>query len=72
MEVLHDCGCGLDVHARTVVACLITKGRKELQTFSTGSSALNRDEAERTGCKFQPPQNSLRLMSVKAISLNPR
>ena len=26
----------------------------------------------RTGCKFQTPQNSLRLMSVKAISLNPR
>jgi hypothetical protein len=26
----------------------------------------------RTGCKFQPPQNSLRLMSVKARSLNPR
>jgi len=26
----------------------------------------------RTGCKFQPPQNSLRLMSVKAISWNPR
>jgi 4-hydroxy-tetrahydrodipicolinate synthase len=25
-----------------------------------------------TGCKFQPPQNSRRLMSVKARSLNPR
>jgi hypothetical protein len=26
----------------------------------------------RTGCKFYPSQNSLRLMSVKAISLKPR
>ena len=30
------------------------------------------DFYEGTGCKFQPPQNSLRLMSVKAMSLNPR
>jgi YD repeat-containing protein len=27
---------------------------------------------DRTGCKFHPSQNSLRLMSVKAISLKPR
>ena len=38
MEVLHDCCCGLDVHAKTVVACLIKKGRKELQTFPWPSS----------------------------------
>jgi hypothetical protein len=25
MEVLHECCCGLDVHAKTVVACLIEK-----------------------------------------------
>ena len=35
MEVLYDCWCGLDVHAKTVVACLITKGRKEIRTFAT-------------------------------------
>jgi type I restriction enzyme R subunit len=36
---------------------------------------LNDDELafyDGTGCKFRPPQNSLRLMSVKARSLNPR
>ena len=34
MEVLHECCCGLDVHAKTMVACLIKRGRKELRTFS--------------------------------------
>lgn len=32
--MLHEGWCGLDVHAKTVVACLIPKGRKELRTFS--------------------------------------
>ena len=45
MEVLHRCCCGLDVHKRTVVACLIRQaegGRpaKELRTFGTMSEDL--------------------------------
>jgi hypothetical protein len=35
MEVLCACCCGIDVHAKTVVACLITQGEKEIRTFST-------------------------------------
>jgi len=52
MEVLHDCGCGLDVHAKTVEACLITKGRKELRTFSTMTDELLRlaDGLTSAGC----------------------
>jgi len=52
MEVLHDCCCGLDVHAKTVVACLITKGRKELRTFSTMTDELLRlaDWLTSAGC----------------------
>lgn len=34
MEIIHRCCCGLDVHARTVVACLIKNGRKEIRTYS--------------------------------------
>lgn len=34
-EVRHDRGCGLDVHAQTGVACLSTKGRKEIRPVST-------------------------------------
>src|SRR6187431_190080 len=45
MEVLHGCCCGLDVHKRTVVACLVrltADGRptKELRTFGTMSDDL--------------------------------
>ena len=45
MEVLHPCCCGLDVHKRTVVACLLrppSAGRrpKELRTFDTMTDGL--------------------------------
>ena len=40
MEVVYE-GCGgLDVHAKTVVACLVTKGRKEIRTFATMTDEL--------------------------------
>ena len=40
MEVVYECCCGLDVHAKTVVACLVTKGRKEVRTFATMTDEL--------------------------------
>jgi transposase len=40
MEVLHPIFCGLDVHAKTVVACLIVKGKKTTRTFSTMTDGL--------------------------------
>jgi len=40
MEVLYRCCAGLDVHAKTVVACLIQDGRKEVRTFSTMTDDL--------------------------------
>jgi hypothetical protein len=42
MEVLYECCCGLDVHAKTVVACLIQRGKKEVRTFSTMTDDLMR------------------------------
>jgi hypothetical protein len=40
MEVIYERCCGLDVHKRTVVACLLTPGpeggrRQETRTFGT-------------------------------------
>lgn len=35
MQVLYRCRCGLDVRAKTVVACLIKDGKKQTRTFST-------------------------------------
>jgi hypothetical protein len=35
MEILYECGCGLDGHAKTVVAGLITPDQQERRTFAT-------------------------------------
>lgn len=40
MEVLYRTCAGLDVHAKTVVACLNKEGKKEIRTFSTMTDEL--------------------------------
>ncbi len=40
MQILYPCCCGLDVHAKNVVACLIRDGRKQIRTFSTMTDDL--------------------------------
>ncbi len=57
MQVLHQCCCGLDVHKRFVVACLISsreegKQHKELRRFDTMTPDLLRliDWLQSTGC----------------------
>lgn len=52
MEVIYERCSGLDVHTKTVVACLITRGRKEIHTFSTMTDELLqlRDWLSSAGC----------------------
>lgn len=57
MEIQTQCGCGLDVHKATVVACLLTilpsrKIKKQLRTFSTTTRELQqlRDWLRSEGC----------------------
>lgn len=40
MDVINPRCCGLDVHKKTVVACIITTRRKETRTFSTMTKDL--------------------------------
>jgi hypothetical protein len=45
MEVLHERCCGIDVHKRTVTACILTPGAggrptKEVRTFETMTADL--------------------------------
>jgi transposase len=40
MEVLYSCCCGIDVHAKMLVACLLKSGKKEVRTFSTMTADL--------------------------------
>lgn len=43
MKVVHEICCGIDVHAKMLVACLITtNGQKEIRTFSTMTDELLR------------------------------
>lgn len=42
MQVLYPCCCGIDIHARTAVACLIKQGRRQTRTFSTMTDDLLR------------------------------
>ena len=40
MQVVYERCCGLDVHKKTVVACVITPEGKEIQTFLTMTNDL--------------------------------
>jgi transposase len=40
MEVLYAGCCGIDVHAKMLVACLLKQGKKEVRTFSTMTEDL--------------------------------
>lgn len=52
MDVLYSRCCGVDVHAATIVACLIVRGRKEVRTFGTMTADLEtfRDWLTTAGC----------------------
>ena len=52
MEVLYVCCCGIDVHAKMLVACLLKPGKKEVRTFSTMTEDLLRllDWLTQEGC----------------------
>lgn len=40
MEILYRCCAGLDVHVKTVVACLIKEGKRTTRTYSTMTDGL--------------------------------
>ena len=40
MEILYRCCAGLDVHVKTVVACLIKEGKRATRTYSTMTDDL--------------------------------
>ena len=52
MEIWYECCCGLDVHAKTVVACLLKQEQKARRTFSPMTEDLWRlsDGLVQEGC----------------------
>jgi transposase len=53
MEIIHRICCGIDVHAKTVVVCLIKNGKKQIRTYSTMTDDLLKlsDWLVMEGCK---------------------
>jgi transposase len=52
MEILYPCCCGIDIHAKIAVACLIKDGKKQTRTFSTMTDDLLKllDWLQQAGC----------------------
>jgi transposase len=52
MQVLYPRCCGVDVHVKTIVVCLIVNGHKEIRTFGTMTTDLSafRDWLVAAGC----------------------
>ena len=83
MEIVYRCCCGIDVHARTVVVCLIKNGRKQTRTYSTMTDDLlvlcdwlvsegcEHAAIESTGIYWKPVFNILEGF-VKVILVNAR
>ena len=83
MKVVHRICCGIDVHAKMLVACLIlTNGQKEIRTFSTMTDDLLRLRdwlqaancthvaIESTGVYWKPVFNILE-DALQVILINP-
>lgn len=82
MEVVYTHCCGLDVHKKTVVACVITPKDKEIRTFSTMTDDLismvdwlkekgcTHVAMESTGSFWKPIFNLLELEDIQALVVN--
>lgn len=82
MEVIHERCCGLDVHKKTVTACIITPKGKVIKTFGTMTGNIlelldwinvNRCThvaMESTGVYWKPIYNLLELAGVDVMVVN--
>lgn len=82
MQVVYHICCGIDVHAKFLVACLLQDGKKEIRRFSTNTSDLvklrdwlfsagcSRVAIESTGVYWKPVFNILE-PCLKVILVNP-
>lgn len=82
MDVIYERCCGIDVHKKMVMACIIVKGKKEIRKFGTMTDDLmnmivwlketNCQVAamESTGVYWKPVYNLLESEGVNAIVIN--
>ncbi len=79
MDIIHTHVCGLDVHKKNVVACIITPDHQEIRTFSTMTEDLlmlvdwikahgvTHVAMESTGSYWKPIYNLLEMEDIKIL-----
>jgi transposase len=84
MEILYERCCGIDIHKKVAVACVIVKNKKEIRSFGTMTDDLLQlcawlKEAgvravamESTGSYWKPVFNLLEVEGIPAILVNAR
>jgi len=84
MDVVYSHVCGLDVHKKNVVACIITPDHKEIRTFSTMTEDLlalidwikshgcTHVAMESTGSYWKPIYNLLEMERIETLVVNAR
>ncbi len=82
MDVLHECCCGLDVHKKSITACIVTPKGKEIKTFGTmtrnlielvdwiKNSRCTHVAMESTGDYWKPIYNLLELEDLQPLLVN--
>lgn len=82
MEVIYPRCCGLDIHKKTVVACVITPEEKEIRTFSTMTEDIlamvdwiknkgcTHVAMESTGSYWKPIYNILEIEGLNPMVVN--
>src|SRR5437588_3240920 len=84
MEVVHERCCGLDVHKKTVVACVITPENRQVRSFGTMTEGLlelgewlaaegvTHVAMESTGVYWKPVFNLLEESELELLLVNAR
>lgn len=84
MQIVYERCCGLDVHKRTVVACVLTREGQQMRTFSTMTSELlalgdwlsaqrvTHVAMESTGVFWKPVYNLLEGLGLTLLVVNAR
>lgn len=82
MEVIYECCCGLDVHKKVIVACIVNKSKRVVKTFGSMTDDIlqlvqwikvNQCEMvamESTGVFWKPIYNLFELHSIPIIVVN--
>ena len=82
MDVVYDRCCGLDVHKKSITACVMTPKGKEIQTFGTmthnliqlidwiKSKQCTHVAMESTGVYWKPIYNLIELEDIQPLVVN--